>query len=158
MRCSILKTPEEVPQPNADLDFSGRRMTRGVVADVRWPKGKPPEALERLCDAPWTRKHSYGYVRDGEGELWKIEELEFDKTARKVTALILIPISENRKISAYCKCGAAMAGSVQAKNGKAVDKCVELFWSVHQKPGCGATNAGSAARARRKSETKATKE
>lgn len=158
MLVSLLKKPDEIGSGDIEIEFSKPRYTKVVKAEIVWPKGHPPKSLERLCEAPWTRSHAYGYVLDAHGELWKIDELEFNETSTRVTAVFLIPVSRPKKIEAYCKCGGAIAGSVMSKNRASVEKCVEVFWSVHTKPGCGPTDAKTAGKARRKAEKKAASE
>jgi hypothetical protein len=152
MLCAILKKRDEISKRNVRIEIS----VDGGLSKIRWPKAKPPKSLVRLCEAPWTRNDAHGYVRDAQGELWQIDALEFSPSGARVTGVFLMPVSENRKFSAYCKCGGAMKGSVRSKDEKSFQKCIEVFWTAHVSAGCGPTDAVSAARARRKSERKET--
>ena len=154
MLCAILKKRDEISKRDVRIEIS----PDGRMSKIRWPKGKPPKSLARLCEAPWTRKDAHGYVRDAQGELWQIDALQFSPSGARVTGVLLMPVSENKKFSAYCKCGGAMAGSARMKDETSLQKCVELFWSMHSKEGCGPTDSAHAAKARRKSEAKETRE
>jgi hypothetical protein len=56
---------------------------------------------------------------------------------------------ERFKLTEYCKCGASMKGSGAGEPGIA-DSLASIFWSVHTDAEHGATDAKSAAAARRK--------
>lgn len=154
MLCAIIKKPGEPGDMGFEIEFQGEAVSGIQKAVLQWPRGRAPKSLKRLCQLSWTRNHSYGYVRTKTGDLYKIDGIE--GAAGPLTFLYLVHTSEAFKVEAYCKCGGAVKGSVKSKDRKSVESCVEVFWTIHSKEGCGPADAASAARARRKSELKET--
>ncbi len=155
MLCAIVKKPGSPGDMELEIEFQGEAVLGIQKAVLQWPKGRAPKSLKRLCQLSWTRKHFYGYVRTKQGDLYKIDGIE--GAAGPLTRLYLMRTSEAFKVEAYCKCGGAVKGSVKSKDRKSVESCIEVFWAVHSKDGCGPSDAASAAKARRKSEKEATR-
>lgn len=89
MRCAVLKKADEKRETDIDVEILREREGDSQKARIVSRKGK---SLDRLSRASWTRKDSYGYLRNRQGKLWKIDGLEFDESLKGVMVLYLIPV------------------------------------------------------------------